>query len=204
MNDFSMLEKLKILVSLIVSSPLFLFFSMLSIAMLIFFIICVKRDIKFNKWIFICTWCFVALMIIISYNSVFLNLLDNLFNNLFMALYFPNLTVYVILLLVSNFFFIYSMISKKIIKPHKILNIVNALIINILLIFIIDIVNKNNINVYDTLTIYSNSNLLVLLELSTAIFTSWILLNLLISAYQKFKKYDNDLPKMPEIIFEDV
>lgn len=204
MNDFSVLEKLKILVNLIVSSPLFLLFSMLSIATLIFFIICVKKDIKFNKWIFISVWCFIALMIIISYKSIFFNLLDNLFNNLFMALYFPNLTVYVLVLFVSNFFFIYSVLSKNIIKSHKILNVLNALIINILLVFIIDIVNKNNINVYDTLTIYSNSNLLVLLELSTAVFTSWVLLNLLISAHQKFKKYDTDLPKMPEIIFEDV
>ena len=66
-----------------------------------------------------------------------------------------------------------------------------------------DIVNTNNINIYDKVTIFSNSNLLVLLELSTAIFTSWLLLNILISAKHKLKKLDKkETPEMPEIIFD--
>lgn len=204
MNDFSLVEKIKILMDLIVSSPLFLFFSMLIISIIIFFIICIKNNKKINKWIFISIWCVVGLMLIINYNSVILNLIDNLFNNVFMALYFPNLTVYIIVLSVSNFFFIYSVFSKKMIKSHKVINIINALIINIFLVLIIDIVNREGINVYDTLTIYSDSNLLVLLELNSAVFTSWILLNLLITAYHKLKKYDKkSYPKMPEIIFDD-
>ena len=204
MNDFSLLEKLKILVSLIDSSPLFLFCSMLGIAVLIFFIICIKQDIKVNKWIFISIWIIILVMLVINYNSVILNLIDNLFDSIFMALYFPNLSVYIIVLSVSNLFFIYSMFSKKIKKTHKILNIINALIINIFLILVVDIVNKNNIDIYETLTVYSNSNLLILLELSTAVFTSWILLNLLISAHSKLKKYDKiDYPEMPEIVFDD-
>ena len=52
---------------------------------------------------------------------------------------------------------------------------------------------------------FSNSNLLVLLELTSAVFVSWILILLLISAHKKLKKYDDiEYPKMPEIIFEDV
>lgn len=204
MNDFSLLEKLKILVSLIDSSPLFLFCCMLGIAVLIFFIICIKQDIKVNKWIFISIWIIILVMLVINYNSVVLNLIDNLFDSIFMALYFPNLAVYIIVLSVSNLFFIYSMFSKKIKKTHKILNIINALIINIFLILVVDIVNKNNIDIYETLTVYSNSNLLILLELSTAVFTSWILLNLFISAHSKLKKYDKiDYPEMPEIVFDD-
>lgn len=203
MNDFSLIEKLKILVSVIDSSPLFLFCSMLAIATLIFFIICIKRDIKVNKLIFIVSWLVIGILLIVSYSNVFLNLLDNLFDTIFMALYFPSLTVYIIILAISNFFFIYSIFSKKIKKVHKILNIFNALITNVFLILIIDIVNKNNINVYDELTIYSNSTLLVLLELTTAIFTSWLLLSLLASARSKLKKYDKtEYPKMPEIIFD--
>ena len=72
------------------------------------------------------------------------------------------------------------------------------------LILIIDTVSKNNIDINDSLKIYSNTTLLVLLELSTAIFTSWILIKLFISAKLKLKKYDKKTyPKMPDIIFDD-
>ena len=99
---------------------------------------------------------------------------------------------------------LYSLFNKKQYKGNKIINFICALIIDLLLIFAIDIINTNNINVYNTLTMYTNSNLLVLLQLTSAIFVSWILLNLLVSAHRKLKKYDKkEYPAMPEIIFED-
>ena len=203
MNDLTLVEKTKVLADMISSSPLFLFCSMIAIALLIFFIICIKRNIKINKWIFIISWIVLAIIVIIAYNSVVIELIDNLFDSVFMALYFPNLTVYIIILTISNFYFIYSIFRKKMFKGHKILNIVNAIIIDVFLILIVDIVSRNGINVYDELTIYSNRDLLVLLELNSAIFTSWILLSLLVSAHKKLKKYDKkELPKMQEIVFD--
>lgn len=204
MNDFSLIEKFSILIDIISKSPLFLFCAMLGISILIFFLINIKRNYKINKWVFIISLIALFIVIIIAYRSVILNLIDNLFDTVFMALYFPNLTVYLIILLISNFYFILSIFKKNMYKSYKILNIVNALIIDVFLIIIIDIVSSNGINVYDELTVYSNSSLLVLLELNSAIFTSWILLNLLISAHHKLKKYDKkEYPKMQEIIFDE-
>lgn len=203
MTDLSLGEKTEVLSNVISSSPLFLFCSMLVVALLIFFIICMRKNIKINKWMFIGSWVFILLVVFIKYNSVVLNLLDNLFDTIFMALYFPNLTVYLIILAVSNGYLVYSIFSKKLVKSQKIINILNALIIDVLLIFIMDIVNSIGINVYDELTIFSNRDLLVLLELNSAIFTSWILLSLLASAHKKLKKYDKkELPKMQEIVFD--
>ena len=203
MDDLSLAQKTKVLTDMISSSPLFLFCSMLAIAVLIFFIICIKKNIKINKWIFIGVWILLALIVIIKYNSVVLGLIDNLFDSIFMALYFPNLTVYLVILAISNFFFIYSIFNRKLSKSHKIINIINAIVIDVFLIIIIDIVSQNNINVYDELTVFSNRDLLVMLELNSAIFTSWILLNLFFSAHKKLKKYDKkELPKMQEIVFD--
>ena len=205
MNEFSLIEKLNILMNIIVSSPLFLFCSMMAIAVLILFIISIKKDKKINKWIFISIWAILALLLIINYSSIFFNLIDNLFDSIFMALYFPNITVYIVILFISNFSFLYSIISKKVDKKNKIINFINVLIIDLFLILIVDITNKNNINIYDQLIIYSNSSLLVLFQLTTALFTSWILISLLVSAHNKLKKYDKkeDIP-LPEIIFEDI
>ena len=205
MNDFSLIEKLNILVDIIVSSPLFLFCCMIGIAVLIFFIICIKKDKKINKWIFISIWIILGIILIINYNSIIFNIIDNLFDSIFMALYFPSLTVYIAIIVISNLSCIYSLLSNKIKKNNKIIIFIYSLIINILLVFTVSIIKTNNINIYDEINLYTNSNLLVLLELTSATFVSWVLIELLISAHNKLKKYDKkELPKMPEIVFDEI
>lgn len=205
MNDFSLVEKLNILVNIIASSPLFLFCSMLGVAVLILFILDIKKEKKINKLIFVFIWLLLGIILIINYNSIILNLIDNVFDSIFMALYFPSLTVYVSIVFISNFSFFYTLLNKNINQKNRIINFTNALIINTLLIFVIDTVKSNEINIYDQVTMYTNSNLLVLLELTSSIFVSWCLLGMLISAHNKLKKYDNkELPEMPEIVFDDI
>ena len=194
MNDFTLLEKLKILMDVIISSPLFLI--LIACAVIITFFLVFKRV---NKTVFIACWIVMLIAIFIKYIKIFFELIDNMFNMAFEALYFPSLSVYLVILAISNFFLIYSVISKNVSKRHKILNIVTAVIIDSFLIIIMEIVSKNDISIYDKITLYSNSTLLVLLELTTSIFTSWILLNLLFSAHDKLKKYD----KRPELIFDE-
>ena len=205
MNDFSLMEKLGILMNIIGSSPLFLFCSMLSIVILIFFLINIKKDSKINKWFFIGLWIILFVILVIKYNNVVSKLIDNLFNYIFKVLYFPDFPVYVMILIISNFFFMYSVVSKKLENSYKILNTVSSVVLDIILILVIDIVSKNNLDIYDTINIYTNSSLLVLLELSVGIFISWLLINLLITANYKLKKYNKiEYPKMQEIIFEDL
>lgn len=202
MEDVSFIDKLSILSDMILSSPLFITFVTIFEIGLVIFLLFKRKKFKINKWVVIGIWIVILLFLIIFYNKVFLNLLDNFINYIFNALYFPNLAVYSIILIVSNIFFIMAILNKKIDKSHKIINIVNAIVIDSLLIFIIDIISKNNIDVYEKLTVFSNNKLLVLLELSTGVFTSWVLLNLFYSLKLKLKKYDKkEYPDMPDIIF---
>ena len=203
MENFSVMEKLKILADIFVSSPFFLCLAVSTILTLVCISVCAIYNKKLNRWIYISFWSFFLVLIIAIYKDIFLLLIDSLFEKFFMALYFPSLTVYVSVIVISNLFFIYSLLKKNINYLHKILNIITSIIINVFFILIVDIVDKNNINVYEQIAVFSNSNLLVLLELSTAVFLSWILLNLLITANIKLKKYDKkEYPKMQEIIFE--
>ena len=205
MEYVSLIDKFKTLMNIIISSPLFLFCSMMGVAVLIYYIISIKKDPKINKWIFISIWLVLAILVLINYNEVVFKVIDNLFDDIFTALYFPNLTIYVIIISITNFFFFYSIFSKRVKKGNKILNFINTLILDILLVLIVDIVSKNNINVYEQLNIYSNSQLLTLLELTSALFTSWILLTILLSAHRKLRKYDvKESSELPEIIFEDI
>lgn len=203
MENYSIGNKFKILVEMISSSPLFLCCFMIGIAFFIYYAIAISKNIKINKWIFIGVWISLLIILVIRYNKVVLSLFDNLFENIFMALYFPNLAVYIVILTVSNIVFIYSIFNKSIYKAHKIVNMLSTLIIDIFLFIVIDIVSKNKIDVYKQIDVYTNSSLLILLQLTTAVFMSWLLLNLFITAHHKLKKYDKkEYPKMQEIIFD--
>ena len=202
MKDVSLVNKLSILNDMLLSSPLFLCSILLIEIAIIILILFKKKKFKINKWMVIGLWLFVLLFVIIIYNKVFINFIDNFINYIFMALYFPNLAVYSGILVISNSLFVFSIFSKQITKSHKKLNIIGAIVLDILLVFVIETVSSSNIDVYEKLTVFSNTKLLVLLELSTGIFTSWILLNLFINLKMKLKKYDkNEYPDIPEIIF---
>lgn len=204
MNDVSLIEKLKALMNIIVSTPLFLFCFMMGVAVLILFIISIKKEKKVNKWIFISIWLVLAIIILVNYYSVVLKIIDNLFDALFMSIYFPNITVYFMMLFISNFFFVFSLFRKKISKKFKLINFINALIVDLFLILIMDTVTTNSIDIYDKISMYTNFNVMILMQLNSAIFLSWILISLLVSAHDKLKKYDKkELPDMPEIVFED-
>ena len=203
MNDFSLIEKINILMELISSSSLFLFCSMIGISLLIFFIVCIIKNKKINKWVFITVFSFIGLIVFINYSSIIIKIIDAIIDSVFKALYFPNLPIYVSILIVSNICLIVSLINKKETKIRKIINLICSSILDILFIFIIGVVSKYNIDIYEEINLYTNSTLLVLLELSMGIFTSWILVRLFESAHVKLKKYDKrEYPEMQEIIFD--
>lgn len=203
MKDFSLIDKLKILMGLITSSSLFLILSVISILILILLIFCIIFNKKINKWIFIGIVIFVGSILFVNYASIIISILDQILDSIFMALYFPSFPIYISVLLMSNILFIVSIFGKKQPKIRRIVNIVQSLILNLFLILIIEVVSKNNINIYEPISLYTNSILLVLLQLSMGLFVSNILINLLISAKIKLKKYDiAEYPKMPEIIFD--
>lgn len=204
MDNLSLIEKIKILMNMVVSSPLFLSCFSVAIFLLIVYIICIKKDKQINKWIFISIWIILLLLLLINYFNIILIVIDNLFDALFMALYFPNLYVYLSILIITNTAFICSLIKKNIKKAYKITNFVISLILDVFLVLIVDTINTNSIDIMETITIYTNSYLLVLLQLTSALFVSWLLILLLISAKEKLKKYDVKTNKKPEIIFEDL
>jgi hypothetical protein len=201
MNDFTLVEKLKILMDVILSSPLFLLLIICAVIISIFLIFKLSLEKKSNRIAFISCWVVMLITIFVKYINIFFELIDNMFNMIFEALYFPSLSVYLVILIISNFFLIYSVIPKKADLKHKVLNISSAVIIDTFLIFTMELVNQNNISVYDRINLYSNGKLLVLLQLTMSVFTSWLLLNLLISAHNKLKKFDKE--EIPELIFDE-
>ena len=159
MNDFTLVEKLKILMDVILSSPLFLILIVCALIIAIFLVFRLSLDKKKNKIAFISCWVVILIAILIKYINIFFELIDNMFDMIFETLYFPSLSNYLVILGVSNFFLIYSVVSKKVDFKHKLLNVVSAIIIDSFLIIIMELVTVNKISIYDRVTLYSNSRL---------------------------------------------
>lgn len=204
MNDFSLIEKIEILFNLVSTSPLFLVVSFAGIMLLIFLIVLILLNKKINKKIFIIILILISTIFLVNYGTTILKIFDAITDNIFMALYFPSLPVYVTVITFSNLMFLISIFNKNETKSKKIINTINSIILNFLLVLIIDVVAKKNINIYEEINLYTNSNLLVLLELSMGVFVSWILISLISSAHFKLKKFDKvEIYNKPEIIFDD-
>lgn len=203
MNDFSLIEKIEILMKLISSSSLFLIFSIIGIVLLILLILLIILNKKINKYILIAICVVASLLLLVNYGSILIKMIDVIIDYIFMALYFPSLPVYISVVLISNISFIISISIKRTTKIQKITNAINFALLDFIFVLLISFVNKYNINIYEEINLFTNPTLLALLELSTGIFVSWILVNLFISAHNKLKKYDKkEYPDIPEIIFD--
>lgn len=192
MENVSFLDKIRILFNTIISKPFFSISALVGIILAVLMIIDIIKHKKIRKRYYILAWFFIFIFIVTKYMKVIPTLVDNLINQIFLTLYFPSIGVYMFLLIIVNIGFIYTLI-KNIHKSYKILTGIISIILDLLFIIIINIILENKIDITSEITLYTNSNLLVLLELSTALFVSWLLLIIFISAYLKLKVLDNNV-----------
>lgn len=112
--------------------------------------------------------------LIYFYGDIIFNFLDYLMNNIFILLFFPNLAVYTLVIIIMNVLFLKSIFSDKDSKLMKTINIIFFIIINIVFYLILDNVMTNKIDIYENLSIYTNNNLLVLIQISMYLFIIWL------------------------------
>lgn len=180
MTRVSLLEKIKSLVEIISSSYFFIFMLIIFIALSIYLFNTIKKDEIKTKKAYVYAYAIILFAIMIFYNSQIFDLLDYLMNNIFVILCFPNLAVYIAMIIFLNIVMIKSVFSKKITNINKIINISVYSSIHFILILILNLINKNQINVYDQTSLYSNQDLLNLVSLSVIIFIMWILFNIIL------------------------
>lgn len=170
MNNF-----IEILLDVISNSPSSVLFIILGIIFASAMIINIKNKKKIGKLVSILGWIFIVLFIIIRYSSYLNKLFDNLINNIFMQIFFPNLATYVIIIIITNFIFLYSII-KKTSNLSKVINVIFFTVIMVFMLYTLEQIITNNINIYSFEDVYSNDDISVLIQSTTVLFTFWIIL----------------------------
>lgn len=186
MIDFSFSEKLVQLKDIIVSSPFFFISLIIGLILLIIMTVGIKKNRRINKIIFMIAWLFVIVFCIVRYFTFFTSILDRLFGRIVEEIYFPSISIYTLMLLFTNFIFGYSLFKKKMDDLIKIVNLALPMELDFLFIMILDIIVKNNIDIYADFEIYTNSKLLVLLEFSMLLFLVWIFIVAVIYLIKKY------------------
>ena len=175
MDKLSFIDKLKVLIDVSASSKLFL----LVIAFFFFLGIVFYKTNQKNKEnvrsIYIACVLFVVIFLLISYYKSIGNMIDYLTNNLFILIYFPNLAVYLTAIVIMNIILIVSLFNYKVSKLIKTINIIVYCILNYILALILNLIDKYNLDVFKTESVYQNRSAQALIELSSIIFIVWIL-----------------------------
>lgn len=175
MVKYSIIEKFNVLLTIIKSSPFFLTCFIVGTFLLSFVILDFKTTKKVRNKFMLLSLILTIGFIIYKYYNYLITLSDNLVEEIFMAIYFPNLAVYTIFIVSTNICLFVSLLKKKLQNEYKVANIFSTILLDFLFILILETIIKNKIDVYETLTVYSNKELLILIELSTAIYTAWLL-----------------------------
>lgn len=189
MIPMSIIEKLKTIFDIVSSSSFFFIALIIAAILLILVIINLKKYKKVNTKLFVISWLFITIVLVIKYYKFIIALADSFIENIFMAIYFPNLAIFTIVLLITNISLFHSVLKKDKDMVYRIIQITTAILIDFLFILILDTIVKNNIDIYSQTEVYQNTNLFVLLESSMAIFTIDVALNVIIFIIKKLLNY---------------
>jgi len=211
MINLSLGEKIKYFINMLSSSASALYvMGILLVITLIILLVCRKNN-KTLKNILIGIYFVIIISIIVIYHKQLISLIDYFVESIVANLLFPNIVIYMGVLLIINAIVIISLLSNKVKYYVKSINIVYFGITQLFIYLIIENIISNNINVYEKLSVYANQNLLILIELSMQLFIVWIIVLMII----KFVDYlmeksneksiiaKNDINVNNEVVFEN-
>ena len=174
MMKTSIIDKLNIIFELTKSSNIFI----AVIAFLLFIVVVAitnnKKNESTTKKLYLCIYAFIILGILIAYYSSIGKMFDYMMNNFFIAIYFPNLAIYLAAIITVNIIFLVSVFKNNISRFIKNLNIIVFAIMNYLLALILYVVHTNILDVFTHTSVYGNKEAQALIELSSTIFLIWI------------------------------
>ncbi len=193
MSPVSLDEKLKIIWSVISSSPLYLIF-FVAIAVLVFLFSTTNNiNKKQSRKTYFLIYSAFFIYLAIQYGGSFSTLVDYAVNQVFIGYYFPNIVIYICMLLIATIITLVSIFHKNISRIIKVLNSIIYGLLVYFLVLMLSIVNTLKVDVFDLKELYSSDKVRSLLEFSMFLFVTWVLVLVVyhfIRKYQEKKRED--------------
>lgn len=204
MEKLSFIDKIKVLIDVSTSSKLFMLVVAFFFFLGIVFYTTKNKNKDTVKSLYIACILFILVFLLVSYYKSIGDLIDYLANNLFILIYFPNLAAYLTAIVIMNIILIVSLFNYKISKLIKTINITFYCILNYILVLILYLIDKYNIDVFNVQSIYQNKNAQALIELSSIIFIVWILFLIVYRLIMVYLKKEYKVPVKKVIVKKKV
>lgn len=147
-----------------------------------------NKNKKTGQKIFLSIYAFITLFLIVAFHDSLGKMFEYMMNNFFIVLYFPNLAIYLAAIIATNIILWISVFNNKTAKIIKNINIIVYLILNYILALILNLINKQELDIFTQESIYGNNDTHALIELSSVIFTIWIIFLILYKIILKYLK----------------
>ena len=120
---------------------------------------------------------YIALLgyMIVTYNKQLGTIGNSIMDNLFMSIYFPSAHVYLFILIVIDIVTFISLMNSRRSKVYHWIHSIFFFTIQFIFILILELLSKNKIDIFTKTSLFSNKDLIMLLELSINIFILWII-----------------------------
>ena len=125
---------------------------------------------------------YIALLTyIIVTNNKQLGIIGNsLIDNLFMSIYFPSAYAYLFVLIISLIITFTSVLNRKRSKVYQWIHGIFFFAMQFIFVLILQILSKNKIDIFSKTSLFSNKDIIMLLEFSMNIFILWIIVLLFV------------------------
>ena len=198
MTRMSLGEKISVFFDVISKNQLSIIILILLLGLAYLFISTNKKNSNSTKKIYIIVYTVLIVFMLVAFSTHILKFLDYMMNNFFITVYFPNLAIYFAAIIVSNIIAFISVFNFDINRIIRNINISVYTIISFIFILLVGVVSDKNLNIYSQKSIYTNNSAIVLIQLTSAIFISWIIFLTIYYLIRRYQEKNN--PKNKEVI----
>lgn len=186
MTQTTILDKLKIIFEVSKSSKLFIAVIIFIILLALVALTTTRKNAKRGKFIYGLSYATVLVAILVLYHDSLGKMFDYMMNNFFIVLYFPNIAVYLAAIIIANIILLVSVFGFKTPKLVKTINVIVYAIIHYLLALVLNVITKNDLDIFSQISIYGNAEAQAIIEFSSAIVMVWMVFLIL---YKMIRKY---------------
>ena len=190
MTQTTILDKLKVILDVSMSSKLFIAVILFIILITLVSLTTNRKNVKRTKIIYGLTYLIIIATIIVFYYDSLGKMFDYMMNNFFIVLYFPNVAVYLAAIIITNIIVLVSVFNFKTPKLVRNINVIIYGIINYLLALVLNVVTKNNLDIFSQTSIYGNESAQAIIEISSTIFMIWLAFLVIYKMIRMYQKKD--------------
>ena len=173
MTNIPFSERIKTIFDVATSQSFFITLFVIFLLTIIALVVNTRVKSRAPKYMVAIAYAGIAILLLARYGKYMLSLNDSIVDKFFRAMYFPNIVVYITMLILTILFIAITVLNEKYLIYTKICNFLCFSMIWFLFALTVDTVKKEGLSFYEITEIYANGTIMILMQASMCIFGIW-------------------------------